>query len=93
MKRKTWKWIFGLSLAGLILLAMFTVGLWALMNVGSVLFRIVFILDEDMTVSTITFGAFMANFVGSPLFYMYLVDGAALLASSVALIATRSAKG
>ena len=89
MKRKAWKWIFGLSLAGLVLLVVSTFGLWILANVGAVLFRIVFILDEDMTVSGISFRAFMSNFVGSPLFYMYLVDVSALLASIVALVVTR----
>ena len=89
MNRRMWKWIFGLSLTGLILLAAFTVGLWALMNVGSVLFRLVFILDEDMVVSAISFRAFMANFVGSPLFYLYLVDLIALLSSAAALVIIR----
>ena len=92
MKRKAWKWIFGLSLAGLVLLVVFTFGLWILANVGAVLFRLVFILDEDMTVSGIPFHAFMSNFVGSPLFYMYLVDVSALLASIVALVVTRKKK-
>ena len=89
MKRKTWKWIFGLSLAGLILLLCFTVFLWVLSNVGAVLFRMLFILDEDLQVSGISFGQFMSNFVGSPLFYGYVADLAVLLGSSAALIISR----
>ena len=88
MKRSVWKWLLGISIGVLVLLMIFTVFLWALMNVGSVLFRLVFILDEDMTVSTIPFTAFVGNFVGSPLFYIYLADLAVLLSSIVALIVT-----
>ena len=89
MQRKAWKWVFGLSLAGWILLILFTFGLWILMNVGSVLFRMLFILDEDMTVHGISLAAFLSNFVGSPLFYVYLADGAALLISAAVLIVTK----
>ena len=89
MNRKVWKWIFWVSLIVLILLILFTVGLWALANVGAVLFRLVFILDEDMQVSGISFAEFISNFVGSPLFYCYVTDLAALLGSSAALIITR----
>ena len=89
MKRKTWKWIFGISLAVLILLMTFTVFLWALANAAGVLLRLVFILDEEMTVTGIPFAAFMSNFVGSPLFYVYMIDGAALISSIVALVVTR----
>ena len=92
MKHKTWKWIFGISLALLILLMVFTVFLWALANVGAVLFRLLFMLDQDMTVHSISFTQFMSNFIGSPLFYMYLVDIIVLISSMIGLIVTRKRK-
>lgn len=92
MDRKVWKWIFWIALIFLLLLMLFTVGLWALANVGAVLFRLLFILDEDLQVSGIPFPEFMSNFVGSPLFYVYMVDGIALVASAAALVVTRKQK-
>ena len=89
MKRFVWKWTLGISVAVFVLLVLFTFGLWILANVGGVLLRLVFILDEDFQVSGIPFGAFMANFVGSPLFYLYVTDVAVLSASVIALIITR----
>lgn len=89
MSRKTWKRIFWICLFGLILLMVFTLGLWAMANATGVLLRLLFILDEDMMVSGIPFGVFMSNFVGSPLFYLYLVDGVSLLASIVGLVFMR----
>ena len=89
MKRSVWKWTLGISVAVFVLLVLFTFGLWILANVGGVLLRLVFILDEDFQVSGIPFGAFMANFVGSPLFYLYATDVAVLSASVIALIITR----
>ena len=89
MKRSAWKWILGISIVGLVLLVIFTVGLWALANAGAVLMRLVFILDEDLELYGIPFADFMANFVGSPLFYFYMADLAALLTSAAALIVTR----
>ena len=92
MKRSAWKWIFGLSLAGLGWLILLTFGIWILANVGSVLFRMMFILSEDMIVSGIPFRALMANFVGSPLFYAYVVDLIVLLAGIIGLAVTKKEK-
>ena len=89
MKRSAWKWILGISIVGLVLLVIFTIGLWALANAGAVLMRLVFILDEDLELHSIPFADFMANFVGSPLFYVYMADLAALFTSAAALIVTR----
>ena len=89
MKRTAWKWIFGLSLAGLGWLLIVTFGIWFLANVGAVLFRMVFILDEDMIVSGISFAEMMSNFVGSPLFYAYVVDLTVLLVGMIGLIVTK----
>ena len=92
MSRKVWKRIFWIAVVFLILLMIFTVGLWILANVGAVLFRLLFMLDEELQVSGITFAEFMSNFVGSPLFYMYLADVTALVASAAALVVARKQK-
>ena len=89
MKRKVWKWIFGLSLAGFILLVVFTFGVWVLFNVVGALFLT---LMGNTEINAIPFADFMSNFVGSPLFYMYLVDIVALLTSVVGLVATKKQK-
>ena len=92
MKRTLWKWLFGISLAVLILLVLFTVAAWLLVNVGGALLAMLLILAEDVQINAISFSAFLANFVGSPLFYIYLADLAVLISSSVALFLTRKQK-
>ena len=92
MKRSPWKWIFGLALAGLGWLLIVTFGIWIFANVGAVLFRMVFILDADMTVSGIPFATLMENFVGSPLFYAYVVDLIVLLTGITGLTVTKKEK-
>ena len=89
MTLKFWKRLFWFSVILLILLIIFTYGLWIMANVGAALMRIVFILDEDLHLSGIPFTKFMENFVGSPLFYMYIADLIVLLGSAVAWIAKR----
>ena len=89
MKRRAWKWIFGISLTLLILLVLFTIVLWGLANAAGVLLRLLFILDEDMEISMMPFSVFMSNFVGSPLFYIYIADLATLVPSAVALAVTK----
>ena len=92
MNRRAWKWILGISIGLFILLVLFTFGLWVLANVGGVLMRIVFILDEDFRIHSISFAEFMSNFAGSPLFYAYLLDITAFLLSGIALLVTRKTK-
>ena len=89
MTLKFWKRLFWFSVILLILLIIFTYGLWIMANVGAALMRIVFIWDEDLHLSGIPFTKFMENFVGSPLFYMYIADLIVLLGSAVAWIAKR----
>ena len=91
MTLKFWKRTFWISAIFLILLIIFTYGLWIMANVGAALMRIVFILDEDLQLSGIPFAKFMENFVGSPLFYMYIADLTVLLCSAVAWTAKRKA--
>ena len=92
MKRSTWKKIMTASIIILVLLIMFTIGLWALANAAGILLRLLFILDEEMEYSGMPFSVFMANFVGSPLFYVYMADLAALTTSAIALFLTRKRK-
>ena len=89
MKRTVWKWLLGISIAVFVLLVLFTLGIWALANVGAVAFRLVFILDEDLQVSGIPFAAFMENFVGSPMFFAFAADLVVLTTSVTALIVTK----
>ena len=86
MKRKAWKWIFGISLAGLILLVLFTLWLWVMLNVcGALLLTLM----GNQEIHAMPISEFLSNFVGSPMFYIYLVDISALLASIIALIVTK----
>jgi hypothetical protein len=89
MKRTVWKWLLGISIAVFMLLILFTLGIWALSNVGAVLVRLVFILDEDLQIGGIPFAAVMENFVGSPMFYAFVADLAVLTTSVTALIVTK----
>ena len=88
MKRSVWKWLLGISIAVFVLLVLLTLGIWVLANVGGVLIRLVFILDEDLQVSGIPFAAVMENFVGSPMFYAFVADLVVLVTSVIALIFT-----
>ena len=88
MKRNVWKWLLGISIAVFVLLVLLTLGIWVLANVGGVLIRLVFILDEDLQVSGIPFAAVMENFVGSPMFYAFVADLVVLVISVIALIFT-----
>lgn len=89
MNRSVWKWLLGISLVILVLLILFTIAAWFLVNVGGALFLT---LLGNTEIHAMPFGAFMANFVGSPLFYVYMADLVLLLCSIVVLIATRKTK-
>lgn len=86
MKRKAWKWIFGISLVGLILLALFTVWIWVMLNVcGALLLTLM----GNQEIHAMPMVDFLSNFVGSPMFYIYMADLVVLLTSAVALVITR----
>lgn len=95
MKRSGWKFVFGFSLIVLVLLVLFTILLWALYNsMGVLVDGIVNGMSGDAFVhKDTTFTEYICtDFIGSPLFYMYLVDVAALTASLIALVATKRHK-
>lgn len=90
MNRSVWKWLFGVSLAILVLLVLFTVFLWALGNsVGALGSAIMSYTDNDVfAYNGTTFDEFLGSLPGSPLFYMYIADIAVLLSSITILIVT-----
>ena len=86
MKRSVWQWLFGISLVVLVLLILFTIGIWVLLNIGG---AILLTLMGNQEISAMPMADFLSNFVGSPMFYIYLADLAVLLSSVVALVVTR----
>lgn len=86
MKRKAWKWLFGISLVLLVLLILFTIGIWVLLNIGG---AILLTLMGNQEISAIPMADFLSNFVGSTMFYIYMADLVVLLTSAVALVITR----
>ncbi|MBE6977978.1 MAG: hypothetical protein E7438_04980 [Ruminococcaceae bacterium] len=92
MKRTAWKWIFGISLTVLILLVLFTVFVWALGNAfaamaGAIMGEI----DPDgFGYYYLSFGEFIE--IGSPVFYAYAVDLAALTTGIIGLAASKKEK-
>ena len=86
MNRSIWKWIFGISLIALVLLLMLTFGIWVLLNIGG---AILLALMGNQEITAMPMGKFLSNFIGSPMFYIYLADLVVLLSSTVALIVTR----
>ena len=91
MKRAVWKWIFGISLTLFILLGLFTVGIWALGNATAAMAGAIMGYTDPDTFGYryLSFGEFLSNFIGSPMFYVYLADLAALVPSAVALAVTK----
>lgn len=86
MKRSVWKWLFGISLVVLVLLILFTIGMWVLVNIGG---AILLALMGNQEISAMPMADFLSNFVGSPMFYVYMADLAVLLTSVAALVITR----
>ena len=91
MKHSIWKWAFGISLTVLILLVLFTFGIWALENAtGALASALMSYADSDaFAYSGFAFGEFLSGFIGSPIFYVYIADLAALAVSFAAMILTR----
>lgn len=86
MNRSVWKWLFGISIGVLVLLILFTFGIWVLFNIGGAIFLT---LLGHTQIDAVSFAEFTSNFVGSPMFYIYMVDLAVLLCSAVVLVITR----
>ena len=91
MKCKVWKWIYGISLALLVLLAVFTVGIWALGNATAAMAgAIMGQMDPDnFGYRYLSFGQFITDFIGSPMFFVCLAVFMAHIASVTALVFNR----
>jgi hypothetical protein len=86
MNRKVWKWLFGISVGVLILLVLLTFGFWVLVNIGG---AILLSLMGNTEIAAMPFSVFMSNFVGSPMFYIYLADLIVLMGASLMLMITK----
>ncbi len=86
MNRKVWKWLLGISIGVLILLVLLTLGIWVLLNIGG---AILLSLMGNTEITAIPFDEFMSNFVGSPMFYIYLADLIVLMGASLMLMITK----
>lgn len=91
MKRSVWRWTFWISMVLLVLLILFTFGIWALGNVtGAMMGGIMGSLDPDnFGYKYLPLNEFVVNTIGSPIFYVFIVDLVVLTGSIVALIATK----
>ena len=74
------------SIGGFGLLTLFTLAAWVLMNIGG---AILLTLMGEQEIHAMPMSDFLSNFVGSPMFYIYLADLVVLLSSMVALVVTR----
>ena len=86
MKRTACKWLFGISIGVLVLLILFTIGAWVLLNIGG---AILLALMGQQEIHAMPMSDFLSNFVGSPMFYIYMADLVVLLSSAVILFVTR----
>ena len=85
MSRKAWKRIFWIALIVLILLLLYTLGLWIFGNIIDEVFAY-FVSSPS---PGFPFEQFLKNLPSTSLPDLYIVDLAVLLCSSVALIVTR----
>ena len=86
------KWLLGMSIGVLIALVLFTFFSWALFGATSIFFHTLTAESGNIPSEELSLAGFLSNFVGSPLFYMYLADLSILVLSIVGLVATRSQK-
>ncbi len=83
MKRKYWKWAFGISLALLILFLGFLLFLWAAATVLMTMWTAG--LGQDLP-EYMNLWEFYENFPGSPLFWPFVADVAVVILSAGMLI-------
>ena len=85
MSRKAWKRIFWIALIVLILLLLYTLGLWIFINTIDEVFA--YLVSSPSP--GFPFEQFLKNLPSTSLPDLYIVDLAVLLCSSVALLVTR----
>jgi len=83
------KWLLGISIGVLIALALFTFFSWALWGATGMFFYTLTAESGGISLKELSLTGFFSNFVGSPMFYIYLADVLVLLCSTVALIITK----
>ena len=86
------KWLLGISIGVLIALVLFTFFSWALFGATTMFFHALTAESGNIHSEELSLAEFLSNFVGSPMFYMYLADLSVLVLSVVGLVATRSQK-
>ena len=94
MMRKVWKWIYGVSLTMLIILGVFTIGIWALGNATAAMAGTIMghIDPDNFGYRYLYFREFVINSIGSPIFYVETAALAVHFSSIVALAITRKPK-
>ena len=86
------KWLLGISIGVLIALVLFTFFSWALFGATGMFFYTLTAESGNIPAEEFVLTGFFSNFVGSPMFYMYIVDIFVLVLSIVGLVATRTQK-
>ena len=83
-----WKWLFALSLTLLLALFPFTLAVWAFASAAAALTAgIMGYQGEDgINYESLTYGEFMQNFVGSPIFHVGIALLAVFIISIVMLV-------
>ena len=87
--RMACKWLLGISIGVLIALILFTFVSWALFGATTIFFHTLTAESGSISAEELSLTGFFSNFVGSPMFYMYIADVLVLLCTSVVLIITR----
>ena len=77
------------SIGGFGLLTLFTLAAWVLTNIGG---AILLTLMGEQEIHAMPMSDFLSNFVGSPMFYIYLVDISALIVGVIGLVVTKEKK-
>ena len=83
------KWLLGISIGMLIALVLFTIFSWALFGASAMFFQALTAESGNTSSEGLSLTDYFSDFMGSPMFYMYLVDVFVLLGSSVALLAMK----
>lgn len=89
MNPKIWRVLLGISLVALIMLTLFVLCVWFLLNVGGALLPS---LPGNTGFSEIPLSEFLGKYIGSPIFYVMLGDLAVMLLSIGMLIVCRRKK-
>ena len=83
------KWLLGISIGVLITLILFTFVSWAIWGATGMFFYALSSEGGSISPEEISLTGFFSNFVGSPMFYMYLADIFVLVLSIVGFVVTR----